>query len=198
MADFAWGLQERGHIIQVLSSNAPYLGPNSSGPSGEQVDRRLKLKGSFQDGVHHLQDSTVRLGVDSHNRNLLSHWLQHENRDGILLGNLDLLGPELLEPLVESKLPLLHHIGFVTLPYPPEKMPPKKQPLPGSHRKCNSAALPQRSWNEGRRRTVVYPGARLISGAARLRRPLPPVPDGTTGRPLRVCFAGLQMGRARG
>ena len=51
MADFAWGLQERGHHVQVLSSNAPYLGPDNSGPSNEPVDRRLKLKGSFHNGV---------------------------------------------------------------------------------------------------------------------------------------------------
>ena len=56
MADFAWGLQQRGHKIQVLSSQASYLGPDSPGPSGEQVDRGLKLKGSFRDGVHPLQD----------------------------------------------------------------------------------------------------------------------------------------------
>ena len=66
------GTQE-GHIIQVLSSNAP---PWTKQPDrGEQVDRRLKPAGSFQDGPHHLHDSTVRLGVDSHNRNLLSHCL---------------------------------------------------------------------------------------------------------------------------
>lgn len=42
---------------------------------------------------------------------------------------------------------------------------------------------------------VVYPGARVdLFGEARLGRPLPPTPDGTAGRPLRVCFAGLQMG----
>ena len=46
MADFAWGLQQRGHILQVISSDAPYLGPSSAGPSGEPVDRRLQLKGS--------------------------------------------------------------------------------------------------------------------------------------------------------
>ena len=42
---------------------------------------------------------------------------------------------------------------------------------------------------------VIYPGARVdLFGAAKLGRPLPPAPNGTTGRPLRVCFAGLQMG----
>ena len=48
MADFAWGLQERGHSLQVISSDAPYLGPSSSGPSAEPVDRRLRLKAVFK------------------------------------------------------------------------------------------------------------------------------------------------------
>ena len=47
IADFVWGLRERGHNIQVLSSDAPHLGASSGlGPSGEAVDRRLQLKGS--------------------------------------------------------------------------------------------------------------------------------------------------------
>ena len=38
IADFVWGLQERGHSIQVLSSDAPHLGASSDlGPSGEAV-----------------------------------------------------------------------------------------------------------------------------------------------------------------
>ena len=49
IADFVWGLRERGHSIQVLSSDAPHLGASSSrGPSGEAVDRGLQLKGSYE------------------------------------------------------------------------------------------------------------------------------------------------------
>ena len=45
IADFVWGLQERGHNIQVLSSDAPYLGINSLiGPSGEQLTEDCNLK----------------------------------------------------------------------------------------------------------------------------------------------------------
>ena len=29
IADFVWGLKERGHNIQVLSSDAPHLGSSS-------------------------------------------------------------------------------------------------------------------------------------------------------------------------
>ena len=105
MADFAWGLQQRGHSLQVISSNASYLGPNSEGPSGEPVDRRLQLKGSFEGGVRQLQDPAARAAVDAKNRALLTHWLGQGTWDGILLGNLDLLGTELLGPLLASNWP---------------------------------------------------------------------------------------------
>ena len=64
IADFVWGLQRRGHQLQVLSSDAPYLqapgGPDAAvGPSGEPVARQLQLKGSYEGGVQLLQDPTA-------------------------------------------------------------------------------------------------------------------------------------------
>ena len=195
MADFAWGLQQRGHTLQVLSSDAPYLGSSSAGPSAEPVDRRLHLKGSFQGGVHQLQDPAARAIIDAHNQALLKHWLGQGSWDGILLGNLDLLGTEMLDPLLASGLPLLHHIGFVTPPYPPEQMPGRSSRY---RVLAASAAVRQCLKDAGMAvddAAVIYPGARVdLFGEARLGRPLPPAPDGTAGRPLRVCFAGLQMG----
>ena len=68
IADFVWGLQERGHSIQVLSSDAPHLGASSDlGPSGEAVDRRLQLKGSYEGGVRPLQDPQQRQAIDQAN-----------------------------------------------------------------------------------------------------------------------------------
>ena len=79
MADFVWGLRERGHNIQVLSSDAPYLGASSGlGPSGEAVDRRLKLKGSYQGGVRPLQDPQQRRAVDEANTALVRSWLKSQ------------------------------------------------------------------------------------------------------------------------
>ena len=195
MADFAWGLKQRGHHIQVLSSDAPYLGPNNLGPSGEPVDRRLQLKGSFQDGVHLLESSSAREAIDARNHNFLTYWLQQEAWDGVLLGNLDLLGPELLSPLLESGLPVLHHIGFVTPPYPPEHLPSKTS----RYRVLTASATVRSCLKEAgmdvNDAEVIYPGARVeLFGAERLGRPLPPTPNGTKSYPLRVCFAGLQMG----
>ena len=194
MSDFAWGLLQRGHTLQVISSDAPYLGPSSAGPNGEPVDRRLQLKGSFQGGVHQLQEPAARTEVDANNRALITHWLDQGAWDGILLGNLDLIGTELLPPLLASGLPLLHHIGFVTPPYPPEQMPPKSS----NYRVLTASAAVRRSLkNSGMpvdNASVIYPGARVdLFGESKLGRPLPPTPNGTDGRPLRVCFAGLQM-----
>ena len=53
--------RNEGHNIQVLSSDAPHLGASSGlGPSGEAVDRRLQLKGSYEGGVRPLQDPQQR------------------------------------------------------------------------------------------------------------------------------------------
>ena len=179
MSDFAWGLLQRGHTLQVISSDAPYLGPSSAGPNGEPVDRRLQLKGSFQGGVHQLQEPAARTEVDANNRALITHWLDQGAWDGILLGNLDLIGTELLPPLLASGLPLLHHIGFVTPPYPPEQMPPKSS----NYRVLTASAAVRRSLkNSGMpvdNASVIYPGARVdLFGESKLGRPYPQRPTG--------------------
>ena len=194
MADFAWGLQQRGQTLQVITSDAPYLGPSGAGPSNEPVDRRLQLKGSFEGGVHQLQEPVARADIDTSNSALLRHWLSQKAWDGVLLGNLDLLGTELLAPLLASGLPLLHHIGFVNPPYPPEQMPPRSS----SYRVLAASAAVRKCLKDAGMAVddaaVIYPGARVdLFGEGRLGRPLPPIPNGTAGRPLRVCFAGLQM-----
>ena len=193
MADFVWGLQQRGHQLQVVTSDAPYLGPGGAGPSCEPVDRRLQLKGGFEGGVKHLEDGAARQRVDQANTQLLRYWLQSSPWDGVLLGNLDLLGAELLPVLLEAGIPVLHHVGFVAPPYAPEQFPqsPNYQLVAASRAVRESlvaAGLPVMD------APVVYPGARVeLFGPAATGRPLPPLPDGSPGRPLRVCFAGLMM-----
>ena len=124
IADFVWGLQQLGHRVQVVSSDAAYLGPAGvAGPSGEAVDRSLQLKGSYEGGVRPIQDPIARERIDAANRNCLARWLNNGPWDGVLLGNLDLLGLELLEPLLASELPIQHHIGFVSPPYHPNAYP---------------------------------------------------------------------------
>ena len=47
-------------------------------------------------------------------------WLKRHNWDGVLVGNIDLLGLETLQPLIDAAVPILHHIGFVTPPFDPK------------------------------------------------------------------------------
>ena len=85
----------------MLSSDAPYLGASSGfGPCGEAVSRRLQLKGSYEGGVRHLQEPQQRQSIDEANSALIRAWIHSQRWDGILLGNLDLIGPELLPALL--------------------------------------------------------------------------------------------------
>ena len=195
MADFVWGLRERGHSIQVLSSDAPHLGASSGlGPSGEAVDRRLQLKGSYEGGVQNLQDPQQRQAIDQANATLIRSWLNSQDWDGILLGNLDLLGPELLPVLLEAQCIVQHHVGFVHAPFPPSACPDNERYrlVAASYAVRSalvSAGLPSSEAN------VVYPGVRSeLFGVDRTGMPTPLAPDGSRQRPLKVCFAGLLMG----
>ena len=194
IADFVWGLRERGHTIQVLSSDTPHLGASSSlGPSGERVDRRLQLKGSYEGGVRPLQDPEQRQTIDDDNSALIRAWLKGQHWDGILLGNLDLLGPELLPALLEAPCIVQHHVGFVHAPFPPSAWPNSdRYKLVAASRAVRSALT-----NAGlpiSKAKVVYPGVRTeLFGIEHVGMPTPLTPDGSRQRPLKVCFAGLLM-----
>ena len=194
MADFCWGLKQRGHHIQVLSNDASYLGNAAkNGPSGEPVARELLLKGDFCNGVHLMQSRSEQRSVDRHNRSKIQFWLEHYPWDGILLGNLDLLGVEILHWMLGHKLPILHHIGFVNSPYSIEEQPnaDNYNLLAASH------AVKARLIDQGvsaKNASIVYPGARTdLFGPVAIRRALPEAPCRITGKPLHLCFAGLLM-----
>lgn len=203
MSDFCWGLQQRGHHVQVVTSDAPYLGDNSStGPSHEPVDRRLRLMGSFEDGLSIIHDASAKRSISQWNQQLLTERMS-QGWDGVLVGNLDLLGPSVLHPLMKQSLPVLHHVGFVHPPYPAHDRPHshRYQLLSASHAVRDAlikAGFPVRE------DSVVYPGARSdLLGSSITGRQLPaplndwiPLPErlGTAKHPLKVCFAGLLMG----
>jgi len=196
MADFAWGLIQRGHRLRVLSSDAPYLGPSSAGPSGEPVNRGLRLKGSFENGVQLLRDPAQCAARDAHNRQVVQAELAEAPVDALLLGNLDLLGPELLVALLEPGLPLLHHVGFVAPPFEAWQWPA----APHYTLVSASGAVRQSLLQSGlpvADAPVVYPGARTELMAPARHAPRAAVaggaPLGSPANPLKLCFAGLLM-----
>jgi glycosyltransferase involved in cell wall biosynthesis len=208
IADFVWGLLQRGHELQVLSSDAPYLNPPGTasaavGPSGEPVHRGLQLKGTYQGGVQPLADSAARAAIDEANAALLRTWLGR-GFDAVLLGNLDLLGVELLPVLLEAGIAVLHHVGFVSAPFAPQQMPA----APHYTLVAASAAVRQGLLAAGlpvAAAPVVYPGARCeLFGSAATGRPAAVVSAlalhnagvawGSPANPLKLGFAGLLMG----
>lgn len=195
MADFVWGLLERGHRIQVLSSDAPHLGASCGlGPSGEAVDRRLQLKGSYEGGVRPLQDSQQRKAIEQANAALIQAWLNSQDWNGILLGNLDLLGPELLPALLKAPCIIQHHVGFVHAPFPRNAWPSSDRYRLVAASSAVRSALVSAGLPASEAK-VVYPGVRTeLFGVNRVGMPYPMVPDGSRKRPLKVCFAGLLMG----
>ena len=194
MADFVWGLQMRGHHIQVLCNDSPHLGPSTAGPSGEAVERCLELKGEFRHGVSHVMDWNQRHAIDARNRERLQHWLTRQRWDGLLLGNLDLLGVELLPALLAAGLPVLHHIGFVVEPFRAQDLPAARNYRMVAASEAVRAAQIRHGFSVDAD-AVVYPGCRddLLGEAATGGMNLSPPPQGTVQRPLKVGYAGLLM-----
>lgn len=207
IADFVWGLLKRGHSVKVLSSDAPHLGEGSPcGPSGEAVHRALLLKGSYEGGVHPLQDRKACYAIEQHNANAIQTIWKHQGPfNGVLLGNIDLLGVEILEPLLTLGVPVLHHIGFINPPFHPKHSPRSKDYLVVAASGAVAQALSNAGFHTspGKSLPVVYPGVRCeLFGPGVTGRSLPvPLngeqkhrPLGSQRYPLKVCFAGLMMG----
>ena len=193
MADFAWGLMQRGHHLQVLCADVPYLGDSGDGPSGEPVSRCLTLKGSFEGGVQLDQNPERCRASDEANQHWVRYWLKQQKWDGVLVGNIDLLGLETLQPLIDASIPILHHIGFVTPPFDP-----KLKPTTTLYQiVCASQAVKHSLIKTGMsitRAPVVYPGARVeLYGSQINGRSLPVAPSPSKQQPLKICFAGLLM-----
>jgi glycogen(starch) synthase len=190
LADFGWGLLKRGHQVEVLAAQAAYLGRDAPGPSGETVWRELQLLGSFEGGVSLLADGQARNAALERNSTVVKRRIQQGNYGGVLLGNLDLLGTELLHALLEPGLPVLHHVGFVAPPFAPSQYPRQ-----ANYQLVAASKAVRKSLTAGglpvSNAPVVYPGARVeLFGSAVTGRP---IASALGGGALKVCFAGLLM-----
>ena len=204
MEDFAWGLEQRGHSITILTSDAPYLENDCNGITHTSIViiRDLQLKGSWsEDGITYCINQSVLKTIDSKNIAVIEKTMNGQVFDGVILGNIDLLGHEILPPLLDTGIPLRHHCGFVAPPFESKHCPKdcNYQLVAASKAVLNSLlenGLPVQNAQ------VIYPGARCDQfGSDLLQRSLPaPLglsltpndkPLGSISNPLRICFAGL-------
>ncbi len=205
MQDFAWGLSKRGHCVSVLTSDAPYLEEDTPqlGNDSTKIKRLLKLKGSYEKGFSMITNQSVCRGIDSENNKVILNILNEERFDGILLGNIDLLGHEIITPMLNTGIKVCHHIGFVAPPFSASLYPTHSN----YHMMTASYAVRKSLVDHGlpvADAEVIYPGARCdLFGENASSRSLPePLghslgssvnPLGSKANPLRLCFAGIFM-----
>jgi glycosyltransferase involved in cell wall biosynthesis/Flp pilus assembly protein TadD len=110
MCDFANILEKRGHTIQVLTSDTPYLGQIEKDESN--IDRGLFLYGGWLDGVCKQIDDNDRV-IQTIKTNLEKVWsiIRGFRPELCLLGNIDFISHIVLTPLLEMNIPVIHHLG---------------------------------------------------------------------------------------
>jgi len=182
--DFASNLRKLGHQLFVLTSDAPYLGGDTSNEVG--VDRRLKLLGSYENGFHPLSDSAELQRRQGWNSIILNQVLSTYKPVAALVGNIDMLSPSLLNQIIDVGVHCWHHHGFASSTVPVDKLPCNNSlyhPLGGSYHTSSELArqMPTRDPIP-----VVYTGAEVDRF---LNLPMLPLKI-----PLRIAYAGLMMG----
>ena len=184
--DFVSNLRLLGHTVVVISSDAPYLGGDLT--LDHQVNRGLQLLGSYENGLTPVTDQVKRQLLQASNVALLDRLQQQFRPQAVLLGNLDMLGPELLHHLIARGLPCWHHHGFSQLAFASDQLPVVGLPyfpLANSHFSARSLQQQLRDREPGPL-PVIYPGAQT-----HLFADLEPQ---ALGGPLRISFAGLLIG----
>jgi predicted O-linked N-acetylglucosamine transferase (SPINDLY family)/glycosyltransferase involved in cell wall biosynthesis len=185
--EFANGLRQRGHDVEVMTSDASYLAkaPDESEDALESIVRReLVLMGEWRDGKTQVTgDPQEQQRIGKKNAVLVMETARRFKPDVVLLGNLDFLGIELVHALLKAGIPVVHSLGNQTPWY--HQANSINSPL--------YVVAPASDWlgrnflEQGytaSRLVTVYPGARIDRF---YRAFLPDI------RRLRIAFAGLVM-----
>lgn len=187
MWEFAHGLIARGHRVQVLTSDVTEFGKAPVADELEMehhVSRTLQLAGTWVGGravpitdrtelARRLRDNAVRIQSAA----------AQCRADFVLAGNLDFLGPTLVRPLLDRRLPVLHAVANANPGYAPADLPRDTHYWIAGCSDWNTDAIKQAGYAPARLETL-YPGAR-VDRFFRLF-----LPD--TSR-LRLCYASLML-----
>lgn len=164
--EFSAELLRRDHAVRVLTADVPYLmRPGSAGTEDIEahVRRTLNLFGGWRDGRTFTEPDRDRaFAIMRHNTKTIAEALDETGAEVCLVGNLDFLGPDCLNLLVQQRIPVVHCLGNQHPGFPVERTP--DTPL--------YCAAPASRWvaehmeaagYHFQRQAIVYPGARIDS-----------------------------------
>ncbi len=180
--DFTNILRKRGHSIYVLTSDTPYLG-NTVGDAPD-VDRSLELFGGWQGGVcKSIENREEIIRMIRKNLSKLQQVLNEFQPDVCLLGNIDFLSKNIMDPILEKKIPVVHHLGNQSPGYTVAETPKSRL----YHLATASDWLKNVIKNDGyplKDISVIYPGAMVEE----FRMRIPPSYD-----KLRIAYASIVL-----
>ena len=121
LADFSHLLRARRHEVHVLSSDTSYLGDKPGQEPG--VERSLRLFGGWEGGRTRTGEASEIRECTAHNQRVMKTVLDTYRPQLCLLGNIDFLGPSIIDMLLAAKIPVLHHLGNASPGYIPADSP---------------------------------------------------------------------------
>ncbi len=122
ISDFANILRSRGHSVQVLTSDAPYLEVINT--REEYVDRTLTLYGSYAEiPPKAVEDDAEINKIIQNNDQLIREKINSYNPDVCLIGNIDMLSSSIFKPFLDNYIPIIHHVAFNQPGYPVDLTP---------------------------------------------------------------------------
>ncbi|WP_434625536.1 glycosyltransferase family protein [Azospirillum sp. B2RO_4] len=183
--EFSAELIRRGHMVKVLTADMPDLTrPGMAGTEDIEahVDRSLTLYGTWRDGRAFTHDDPAHCAaLIRANIHRVLETARDFSADACLVGNLDMLATEFLDPLTRQMgVPVLHCLGNQHPGYAPEAAP--RSPLYRAGPASGWVAERLAAGGYGLPATVIHPGARVDY----FHRAVMPAPDR-----LRIAFASL-------
>lgn len=183
--EFSAELIRRGHAVKVLTADMPDLTrPGMAGTEDIEghVDRSLTLYGYWKDGRAFTHDDPAHCAaLIRANISRVQETARDFRADACLVGNLDMLASEFLDPLTRQMgVPVLHCLGNQHPGYAPEAAP--RSPLYRAGPASGWVAERLAAGGYGLPATVIHPGARVDY----FHRAAMPATDR-----LRIAFASL-------
>jgi glycosyltransferase involved in cell wall biosynthesis len=133
------------------------LGPIDQDQSN--VDRSLLLFGGWKNGVcKPIEDKEEIMRIIKKNDEKLQNTLEHFSPQLCLLGNIDFLSHSILQPLLKSGIPVIHHFGSTNPGYSVADTPKEELYIPAAASGWLKEQIVQQGYTFADFR-VIYPGA---------------------------------------